>query len=123
MLQKKIEDNKADINKLPEINLKDIEKAVEEVKDPAEKEKLTQKIKSIKESIANKQKKIEDDKAQKANEIAKEKLAQNTKKDLSSPKTGIQREESRIDILSIIAFSITLASLIFATFRKIISRN
>ncbi|MDO4868240.1 MAG: hypothetical protein Q4A23_01100 [bacterium] len=121
--EKKLEANKADINKLPEINLKDIEKAVEEVKDPAEKEKLTQKIKSIKESIANKQKKIEDDKAQKANEIAKEKLAQNTKKDLSSPKTGIQQKESRVDILSIIAFSITLPSLIFATFRKIISRN
>ena len=121
--EKKLDDNKADNNKLPEIDLKEIEKVVEEVKDPAEKEKLAQKIKFIKESIANKQKKIEDDKAQKANEIAKEKLAQNTKKDLSSPKTGIQRKESRIDILSIIAFSITLPSLIFATLRKIISQN
>ena len=119
-----VEDNKTKKNKLPAVDIENIDNLISKVKDEKKRQELSEKLQEIKNSIKQKEAQIEANKLTEAIKKRDEKIA---KQRLNSPETGYLREKQNQQDSNTILVLIGLVTVIFtpiiAFFAKKLKRN
>lgn len=119
-----VEDNKTKKNKLPAVDIENIDNLISKVKDEKKRQELSEKLQEIKNSIKQKEAQIEANKLSEAIKKRDEKIA---KQRLNSPETGYLREKQNQQDSNTILVLIGLVTVIFtpiiAFFAKKLKRN
>ena len=119
-----VEDNKTKKNKLPAVDIENIDNLISKVKDEKKRQELSEKLQEIKNSIKQKEAQIE---ANKLTEAIKKRDEEIAKQHLNSPETGYLREKQNQQDSNTILVLIGLVTVIFtpiiAFFTKKLKRN
>ena len=119
-----VEDNKTKKNKLPAVDIENIDNLISKVKDDKKHQELSEKLQEIKNSIKQKEAQIE---ANKLTEAIKKRDEEIAKQHLNSPETGYLREKQNQQDSNTILVLIGLVTVIFtpiiAFFTKKLKRN
>ncbi len=119
-----VEDNKTKKNKLPAVDIENIDNLISKVKDEKKRQELSEKLQEIKNSIKQKEAQIEANKLTEAIKKRDEKIA---KQRLNSPETGYLREKQNQQDSNTILVLIGLVTAIFTPiiifFAKKLKRN